>query len=137
MFPAGETNKGFPQYFFDYPSDGTNIEKIGFSSPPGSNYTVQYEYILVPGSISQAADEIFLSSRYEDILWDYGQMWLEVSKSEGKAQDYANLIDELTEELRQYNYGSLEKPVGIDLGFKLCGTLRKGGGYGLRVRSPN
>lgn len=135
-YPTGESVKGVPIHFFCYPGDGTGVEKLGFSAPPNANYTVQYEYIVVPAPIAAATDEIFLSPRYEDVLWDYGQMWLEVAKSEGKAGDYAALIDRLIEEMKQYNFGSLEKPPGVDLGFKLCGTLHKGGYIGLRANSP-
>lgn len=136
IFPGGETGQGLPQFFFDYPPDGTGVDKLGFSPPANQNLTMQYEYIKVPGAITAHTDEIFLDARFEDILWDYGQRWMEVVMSQGKSPEYAAVVDGLIDELRQWDYGSIEKQPGIDLGFKLCGTLRKNiGGY--RASSPD
>lgn len=136
MWPAGETVKGRPVWFFDYPADGTNIDKLGFSQPPGANYTVKYQYYKAPNAITVSTDQVILDDRFVDVLWDHGQMWLEVSKAEGKAADYAAILDSLVDQLKQANQGSLEKPPGIDLGFSLCGTMQKYGGR-RRAYSPN
>lgn len=119
IFPQGESADGRPCQWYDLLPDGTDVDKIAFSPPPDNVYTIQYEYYLVPGPISQASDYVFLDTRHEDILWHYGQMWLEVSKAEGKASDFAQIINDLIAQLKQEGYGSAENPPGITLGFKI------------------
>lgn len=134
-FPNGQTVQGLPQYYFDYPPDGTGTDYLGFSPAADQNLSMQYEYFLVPGTISAHTDLVFLNPRFEDVLWDYGSRWLELVLSQGKTAEYAAVVNDLIEELRQWDYGSDERQMGIDMGFKLCGTLRKNTG-GLRADSP-
>lgn len=133
-FPNGETTQGLPMRFFDYPPDGTGTDHLGFSPPANQDLDIQYEYFAVPGAITSHSDVIFINSRFEDVLWDYGMRWMELVLSQGKAAEYAAVVDGLIEELRQWDYGSAEKQVGIDLGFKICGTVKKNTG-GLRATS--
>lgn len=124
-FPGGETSKGTPFRWFLYPPDGTGVDHVGFSPPPIAAMTVQFEYFLVPSPLVLYSDTVAIPERSEDILWDFGQMWLEVSKSEGKAADFASILDSLFEELRQTNLGPLEKPPAINFGrMKLGGGIR-------------
>lgn len=135
-FPNGETSQGLPMFYFDYPPDGTGVDSLGFSAPANQDLTIQYEYYVVPGSTSTHTDTIFLNTRCEDILWDYGSRWLELVMSQGKSGEYAAVVDALIDELRQWDFGSAEKQAGIDLGFKICGTVQKNTG-GLRAHSPD
>lgn len=124
MFPSGETAKGVPNRWFLYPSDGTGTDYIGFTPPPNSNMTLQYEYYKVPSPLSAYNDTVQIDPRFEDILWDYGQMWVEVSKSEGKAADYASILERALEEYQQLNLGPIEKPPGVDFGRMKLGMGR-------------
>ena len=116
-YPEGETVKGIPSFYYDLPPDGTGVDKIAFSQPSNYSLTVQYEYYVNVAPITVATDEIAFPARFEDILWDHAQMWVEVAKSEGKAADFALVLDNLFEELRQESLGAAEKPPRVTLGF--------------------
>ncbi|MBS1586947.1 MAG: hypothetical protein JSS82_15535 [Bacteroidetes bacterium] len=132
-FPSGETTKGLPSRWYVYPPDGTGVDKIGFSAPSNVSLTVRYEYYLNVSPITLATDEIAFPVRFEDILWDHATMWVEVSKAEGKASDYAMILDNLFEDLRQEALGSPEHPPKVVLGLGAMGFRKTRSRY---ARSP-
>lgn len=136
MFPSGETVKSIPAYWFVYPPDGTGTDKVGFSPPSNYSLTIQYEYYLNVTGLTSATDEIAFPVRYEDILWEHATLWIEVAKSEGKAADYALILERLFEELKQTSLGSAEKSPKVTLGYKGLG-FRKTGYRGRYASSPD
>lgn len=129
-FPAGQTSEGVPDYWFDYPNNGTN-ERFGFIPIPAGTYAVQYEGYLDVGALSSATDTIAFPVKFEDILWDHAQTWLEISMSEGKAQDMYAVLDGLFQEYRQLTQGPRDRPPQIRIGIKVQGP-QKGRGRWVR-----
>lgn len=125
-FPSGESTKGIPNFWFDYPPDGTGVDKIGFSPPPNGTIAIQYEGYLDPVVLSAYNDVIQWPSKFEDLLWDYAQVWIEMSLSEGKMEQIGVFLDPLFAQVRQLSLGPIDKPPSVSLGMKL-GGIRKGG----------
>lgn len=125
-FPEGESVKGIPNFWFDYPPDGSGVDKIGFSPPPNATIAIQYEGYLDPVVLSAYNDVIQWPQKFEDLLWDYAQLWVEMVLSEGKMEQIAVFLEPLFTQVRQLTLGPVDKPPSVDLGMRL-GGVRKGG----------
>lgn len=133
QFPAGEVSKGVPFRYFVYPPHGSDGDTIGFSPPPVGTYTINLEYNLPPVQLVTSTDLIQIRNRDLYVLLDSCQMWLEISKSEGKAPDFATQAELMFEELRQSNLGDPTKPPHVvflmgKLGFRKSLRISTRGG---------
>jgi hypothetical protein len=124
-FPTGEPNEGIPEFWFDYPPDGTTVgDRIGFSPPPSAAMTVQYEGYMDVTALTTSTDVIAFDVKFEDVLWDWGQSYLESALSEGKAMELNAILDGLLSEIRQLSMGPRDKPPKVNLGMKIQGVRR-------------
>lgn len=126
MYPQGEIVKGTPSRWIDLPPEGNAYDKISFSQPPSNTMTVVFDYYQDPVVLTSATDVIQWPAKFEDVLWDYGQLYLEIVLSEGKAGDLQSLMADIDSEVRQLTAGAIEQPPSVDIGISFGGTARRG-----------
>lgn len=132
-YPAGEDVESIPECWFDYPPDGvTSGDRVGFSPPPNQNMTVQYEGYLDVTALTNATDKVAFDTKFEDIIWDYGQLFLEACLSEGKTAEIGAFLDGMEAELRQLSMGPRDEPPKVNLGIRLPGVSKCTGRYASR-----
>lgn len=125
-FPEGEDTEGEPRRWIDLVPDGTEVDKVAFSPPPGMSLTVEYQYYTDPTALSAHGDIILWPPKFEDIIWDYAQLYLEIVLSEGKAGDLAQLMADLDQEIRQLTMGAIDDPPTMDIGMRFHAGPQRG-----------
>lgn len=125
MYPEGETTQGVPTRWIDLPPEGNAYDKIAFSAPPVDSMTCIFDYYQDPVVLSTATDTIQWPSKFEDVIWDYGQLFVEIVLSEGKASDMQALMADIDSEIRQLNNGAIENPPKVDIGLSMTGLYRR------------
>ena len=123
VFPDGETVKGKPIRWYDLPPQDDGVERIAFSPPPDATYTIIFDYYEDPVVLSGPTDVIQWPTVWEDVLWDYGQMYLEMALSEGKQKDLASLMVNLETEIRQLTMGATDQPPCAELGINITAGI--------------
>lgn len=121
IFPQGETTKAAPIRWIDLPPQDDGVERIAFSPVPNAAYTIVFNYFEDPVVLANATDVIQIPAKFEDILWHYGQTYVEIMLAEGKAGDFASLLQEMDSEIRQLTAGSIEDPPAVDIGITFRG----------------
>ena len=129
QFPNGEVAQGVPVRYFLYPAGGSDADTLGFSPPPSGVFTIQMEYDVPPVQLVNSTDLVQVRTRDLYILLDHCQMWVEVSKSEGKAPDFAVAMEMLFEELRQGNTGDPSRPPKVTFQMRQLGLRKRNGQY--------
>lgn len=129
QFPEGESTTGEPARWIILPPDGSNIDKVSFSPPPGASYTVKYRGYLRPTSLLTATTTVAWPADYEHVLILAGQTFLEMVLSEGKMQDVGQFMEPWISELKQLSQGAPDDPPKADLGIKWCFAPKRGRRY--------
>lgn len=125
-YPEGETTEGVPERWILLPFNGTN-ERVAFSPVPNGTYAVKHMAYQDPVALSSASDVIVWPPALEDLIWDYGWMYLELVLAEGKTAEVEALMDNLYDEIKQFTEGPEEEVKKLDLGISInpLGSVRR------------
>ncbi len=121
-FPAGNgTGRSSPDYWVVLPPDGSGTDKIRLYPTPNDSYTVSYRAYLKPVTPTAATDTIVFPDDVKDILQEFAQVYIESLLSEGKAGDFASLLETALTAVKAIYRGPVEDKSRLNLRMRIDG----------------